>query len=292
MAKKKGCLYLVGTPIGNLDDITARAVEILKVVDVIACEDTRQTRKLLAHYKINKKRLLRCDQHITYAVGRELVELFNQGLSIAYVSDSGMPAISDPGSALVRLCVDNHIDVVPIPGPNAAITALATSGFSSASFIFEGYLPRKPQERLARIQRLKSLEMPVVVYASPHRIKRILKDIASEMPDREVVICREMTKINEEVLRGTAEEVNLELDEDRTRGEFVLVIDRAADSEDNRFVMDNVPSDRVERALRICIQNFEMSPNNASKVISAILGIPKQEIYHLAVTIPRRRPPR
>jgi 16S rRNA (cytidine1402-2'-O)-methyltransferase len=290
--KKKGSLYLVGTPIGNLDDITTRAVETLKMVDVVACEDTRRTRKLLSHYRINKKRLLRCDQHITYAVGRELVELFNQGINIAYVSDAGMPAISDPGTALVRLCTDNHIDVIPIPGPNAAVTALAISGFSSSSFIFEGYLPRKPQERLARIQRLKSMEMPIVVYASPHRIKRILSEIAAETPDREVVICREMTKLNEEFLRGTAEEVNLELDEDRTRGEFVLVIDRAPESEDSRFNMDNIPNDRIERALRICIQNFEMSANRAAKVVSAILGIPKQEVYHLASMIPKQRPPR
>lgn len=290
--KKKGALYLVGTPIGNLDDITTRAVETLKMVDVVACEDTRRTRKLLSHYRINKKRLLRCDQHITYAVGRELVELFSQGINIAYVSDAGMPAISDPGTALVRLCNDNHIDIIPIPGPNAAVTALAVSGFSSSSFIFEGYLPRKPQERLARIQRLKSMEMPVVIYASPHRIKRILSELASETPDREVVICREMTKINEEVLRGTAEEVNLELDEDRTRGEFVLVIDRAPEDEDSRFNMDNVPNDRIERALRICIQNFEMSSNDAAKVVAAILGIPKQEVYHLASMIPKHRPPR
>ncbi|MBD3400146.1 MAG: 16S rRNA (cytidine(1402)-2'-O)-methyltransferase [Candidatus Coatesbacteria bacterium] len=290
--KKKGVLFLVGTPIGNLDDITARAVETLRRVDVIACEDTRRTRKLLSHYKINKKRLLRCDQHITYAVGRELVELFNQGINIAYVSDAGMPAISDPGTALVRLCTDNGIDVVPVPGPNAAVTALAISGFSSSSFIFEGYLPRKPQERLARIQRLKSMEMPIVVYASPHRIKRILAEIAAETPDREVVICREMTKINEDILRGTSEEVNLELDEDRTRGEFVLVVDRAPESEENRFKMDNIPNDRIERALRVCIQNFEMSSNEAAKVVSALLGIPKQEIYHLASMIPKQRPPR
>lgn len=291
-AKKKGCLYLVGTPIGNLDDITARAIEVLRMVDVIACEDTRRTRKLLSHYKISKKRLLRCDQHITYAVGRELIDLFNQGLSIAFVSDSGMPAISDPGNALVRLCVDNHIDVKPIPGANAAVSALAISGFSSSSFIFEGFLPRKPQERLTRLQRLRNLEMPVVIYASPHRVKRILKDLASEMPEREVVVAREMTKINEETLRGTAEEIDLELDEDRSRGEFAIVVDRAPDSENNLYVMDNIPNDRVERALRICIQNFEMSPNEASKVVSALLGLPKQEVYHLATTIPRHRPPR
>ncbi|MBM4339057.1 MAG: 16S rRNA (cytidine(1402)-2'-O)-methyltransferase [Deltaproteobacteria bacterium] len=220
---KKGILYVVSTPIGNLQDITLRALQILKEVDLIAAEDTRHTLLLLRHFDIRVPMT-------SFFEGNELkkrefiLSRLNQGERIALVSDAGTPGISDPGYRLIRLAIENEIAVIPIPGPSAAITALSVSGLSTDAFFFKGFLPNKPKKRRDFLKKLEEVKETLIFYESPHRLNETLKDIFEVLGDREMALTRELTKMYEEVRRGKVSEIRNQIGENKLKGEITLVV--------------------------------------------------------------------
>jgi len=224
-------LYLVGTPIGNLEDITLRAVRVLKEVDVIACEDTRQTQKLLNHYAIST-RTTSYHEHNEMTKSAELVKELQEGASVALVTDAGMPGISDPGYRLIALAIRHHVPVVPIPGASAFLAALVASGLPTDSFRFSGFLPAKRGERRAALEAIKGSPRTQVFYETPHRIVEALEDVVEVLgARRHVVIAREVTKLHEEFLRGRAGEVVETLkSRDGVKGEITLLIGKAEEA--------------------------------------------------------------
>lgn len=221
---KKGILYLVGTPIGNLKDITFRALQILKEVDLIAAEDTRHTRKLLSHYDIHTS-LTSFFEHNELRKTSYLIKRLKQGDKIALVSKAGMPGISDPGYYLIGEAIKEDISLVPIPGPTALILALIVSGFPTHSFVFEGFLGRNKEERAQKLRKLKKEERAIVIYVSPHRIKKVLAEIEQILGDRRIAVVREITKKFEETIRDRVGKVIKIFEEKKPRGEFTLVIE-------------------------------------------------------------------
>lgn len=235
----EGMLSLVGTPIGNLGDLSARAVETFRRADAVCCEDTRVTGKLLAYLGISKP-LVRCDDNVIERRAPELVGRVLAGERIAFASDAGMPSVSDPGQVLVELSRCEGAPVEVIPGPSACVTALVLSGMPSDQFFFEGFLPRKHGERVRRLQRLAPVPGALIFYESPHRVEASLKAIAEVFPQRTVALCRELTKLHEEVLRAPAPELHEQvLERGELKGEMVIVV--APPSEDEL--------DRLEAAL-------------------------------------------
>ena len=221
--EKKGILYAVGTPIGNLKDITLRALEILKGVDLIASEDTRHTRKLLSHYDIHIP-LISFYQHNEIRRVPYLIRRLKDGANVALVSKAGMPGISDPGYSLIKEAVKEEITIVPIPGPTALIVGLVASGLPTHSFVFEGFLGRKKGNRIKKLTQLKEEERTIIIYEAPHRVRRVLSEIREVLGDRQMVIGRELTKKFEEILRGRVSEIEKILEKKKPRGEFTLVI--------------------------------------------------------------------
>jgi 16S rRNA (cytidine1402-2'-O)-methyltransferase len=222
-----GRLVLCGTPIGNLDDMAPRAVETLRAADVIACEDTRRTRKLLSHFGIPARAMVVLNDVTERRKAPEVVAEIRRGRTVALVSDAGMPGLSDPGYRLVRACIDAGLKVEVVPGPTAVVTALALSGLPPGRFVFEGFLPRKPGDRRKRIESLAAEARTVVLFESPHRIEATLEDLRSVLGDRRVALARELTKLYEEVLRGSLSEVIDALKDRPPRGEITLVIEGA-----------------------------------------------------------------
>ena len=220
-----GTLYVVATPIGNLADITQRAIKILKDVELIACEDTRHTRKLLQHFGINTK-TTSYHEHNENQRGDELLDLLKQGSDIAVVSDAGTPAISDPGFRLVRSAIENEITVVPVPGPSALITALVAAGLPTDEFFFAGFLPPRASARQTRLRELASVPGTLIFYEAPHRLAATLKDAYETLGEREAVVARELTKLHEEVRRGRLSDLVEHYSQVEPRGEIVLLIDR------------------------------------------------------------------
>ena len=205
-ASAAGCLYLVGTPIGNLEDLTFRALRILKEVDQIACEDTRHTSKLLNHYQINKP-LVSYHEHNEMTRAPELVVALEQGARIALVSDAGMPLVSDPGHRLVAMCLRHHIQVVPIPGPSALLAALSASGLPNEEFLFVGFLPSRSGERRRALERLRIENRTIIFYEAPHRVEECIADAREILGDRPACLAREVTKLHEEFRRGKLSEL-------------------------------------------------------------------------------------
>jgi 16S rRNA (cytidine1402-2'-O)-methyltransferase len=218
-----GCLYLVATPIGNLEDITLRAIRVLKETDLIACEDTRQTQKLLQHYGIHKE-MVSYHAHNEMTRAAELVMKLEQGTKVALVSDAGTPVVSDPGHRLVSLCLRHHIPVIPIPGPSAFVAALAASGLPTEEFLFVGFLPSRAGARRKALESLKSEPRTIVLYEAPHRLVETLADAAAVMGPRPAVVAREITKIHEEFLRGNLLELRDAGEKRAPRGEITLLI--------------------------------------------------------------------
>ena len=218
-----GTLYIVSTPIGNLEDITLRALRILKEVDLIAAEDTRHTILLLRHFGIQTPLT-------SYFEGNELkkkefiVSKLNQGDRVALVSDAGTPGISDPGFRLIQTAIENQIPIVPIPGPSAAIAALSVSGLPTDAFLFKGFLPHKSKKRRDLLKQLGEVRETLIFYESPHRLSEALNDLLNILGDREMVLTRELTKIYEEVLRGNVSEIKKQIGERKLKGEITLVI--------------------------------------------------------------------
>ncbi len=219
----KGILYIVSTPIGNLEDITLRALRILKEVDLIAAEDTRHTGLLLRHFGIQKPLT-------SYFEGNELkkrewiLSRLNQGDRIALVSDAGTPGISDPGFRLIQATIQNQIPIVPIPGPSAVITALSVSGLPTDAFLFKGFLPHKSKKRRDLLKQLEEAKETLIFYESPHRLNETLKDILDILGDREIVLTRELTKVYEEVIRGSVTDIQSQIGERKLKGEITLVV--------------------------------------------------------------------
>lgn len=222
--KKTGTLYVVPTPIGNLEDMTFRAINTLKEVDIIAAEDTRHTQKLLNHFEI-KNKLISYHEHSKKERTEQLLEKLKQGENIAIVSDAGMPAISDPGSELVKEVIAQEIQVVVLPGANAALCALVGSGLPTDEFLFYGFLPRKKQEKEAELDRLGSLKATLIFYESPYRIKDTLQVIVKQLGNRYISISREISKIYEQFLRGKAEDVLHWIEKNEIKGECCIVVE-------------------------------------------------------------------
>jgi len=218
-----GTLYVVATPIGNLEDVTLRALRVLKEVGLIACEDTRRTRTLLSHFGIHVP-VTSYFEHNKLTKGPAILRALSEGKSVALVTDAGTPGISDPGFLLVQAARGAGVPVVPVPGPSAVIAALSAAGVPADRFVFEGFLPVKPGRRLHRLEALRDLEMTVVCYESPHRILASLEAVAQVFGDREIVAAREMTKQFEEIVRGTARQLAERFAAGRVRGEFTLII--------------------------------------------------------------------
>lgn len=226
-----GMLSLVGTPIGNLGDLSTRAAETFRRADAVCCEDTRVTGKLLAYLGISKP-LVRCDDNVIERRAPELVERVLAGERIAFASDAGMPSVSDPGQVLVELACNEGAPVEVIPGPSACVTALVLSGIPSDQFFFEGFLPRKHGERVRRLQRLAPIPGALIFYESPHRVEASLKAIAEVLPQRTVALCRELTKLHEEVLRAPAPELHERvLERGELKGEMVIVVAAPTEAE-------------------------------------------------------------
>jgi 16S rRNA (cytidine1402-2'-O)-methyltransferase len=271
-----GTLYLVATPIGNLEDITLRALRILKEVDRIACEDTRQTQKLLNHYNI-ATRTVSYHEHNEMARAAELVKELEEGTSVALVSDAGMPGISDPGFRLISQAIRRHVPVVPIPGASAFLCALVASGLPTDSFRFGGFLPAKRGERRAALQAIKNSQGTQIFYEAPHRIVDAMADVVEVLGSaRQVVIAREVTKLHEEFLRGRAAEV-LETLKSRQaiKGEITLLIGMGEES----GLVDQASQLTVRRRVEQIVAEDKVDEKAALKKVAKERGISKSEAY-------------
>jgi 16S rRNA (cytidine1402-2'-O)-methyltransferase len=216
-------LYLVSTPIGNLSDITFRAIETLKNVDIIACEDTRHSLKLLNHYKISKK-LISYHSHNKEKSSKGIIKLLKEGKSVALITDSGTPCISDPGIVLVNKCLNENINITPIPGPSAFTTLLSASGMRSDKFFFHGFLSPKKGRQTKQLLQMKNIEATHIIYESPYRILKLLENINKIFLKKELCIGKELTKINEKVIRGYYETIIEEIVKQKIAGEYVILI--------------------------------------------------------------------
>lgn len=273
-----GMLYIVATPIGNLADITLRALDVLKTVDLIAAEDTRHTRKLLSRYGISAK-LTSCNEHNERARAGELVNRLASGASVALLSDAGTPTVSDPGYRLLQAAIAENIRIVPIPGPSAAMTALSASGLASDTFLFVGFLPHKPAKRQARLKQLANVAATVIFYESPNRIIGLLQDVAAFLGNRPVVLAREMTKRYEEFIRDRVEDVIVDLQgRSDLKGEITLLVSgQAAGGEDF--------TDTVKEEIRGALGNGSTGTARLSRDLAGRYGMPKNQVYEMILQI-------
>jgi 16S rRNA (cytidine1402-2'-O)-methyltransferase len=271
-----GTLYVVGTPIGNLEDMTFRAIDVLKQVDLIAAEDTRHTGKLLQYFQIKTPQISHHEHNRVTRIP-ELVEKLKQGASIAIVTDAGMPCVSDPGYELVKACADVGLPVVPIPGVTAVITAIAASGLDSLRFTFEGFLPAKEKERQDALTQLQSETRTMVFYESPHRLRESLASMAAVFGEtRPVTIGRELTKLHEEFWRGTLGEAIALYQTRDPKGEYTIVVAGST------AVVTSVSDEDLRSALARLLADG-LSRSAASKQLAQELNLPKREIYQLSL---------
>lgn len=270
-----GCLYLVGTPIGNLEDITLRALRILKEVDQIACEDTRHTQKLLAHHDIHKP-LLSYHEHNEGKRAPELAAAMEQGARIALVSDAGTPLVSDPGQRLVALCLEKDISVVPIPGPSALLTALSGSGMPTEEFLFVGFLPARSGQRRRALERLRIEDRTIILYEAPHRVVECIADALKVLGDRPGCLAREVTKLHEEFLRGKLSQILKSVEKRPVRGEITLLLG-PPDTTEVSAVGDSSPTlaARVEELMR----QARLDRKEALKLAAKERGLTRRAAY-------------
>lgn len=275
MAEKSsgGVLYLVATPIGNLEDMTFRAVRVLKEAGLIACEDTRQTAKLLGHYGIDTP-TVSYHEHNELRRAEELLDKLKSGTSVALVSDAGMPGISDPGYRVVTLALQQGIKVVPIPGASAALSALAASGLPTDAFEFRGFLPARSGQRRTELEGIRAVGHTVIFYEAPHRIAEALDDIAEILgAGRQVVIARELTKLYEEFIRGTAGDVRRQLSERDLKGEITLLVGKAEG--ETSPIADKNLRERLDEIM----SGQKLDEKAALKVLAKERGLGKSELY-------------
>ncbi len=282
-----GTLYLVTTPIGNLSDFSPRGIETLRAADLIAAEDTRNTLRLLNKFDIHTE-MTSYHEFNRFEKAEELCAILSGGKNIALVTDAGTPGISDPGEVLVRRCREEGIPVVGIPGPAAFVDALVISGLPARTFSFGGFLPPKKKERTAYLEKKKNETETLILYEAPHHLLKTLQDIFFVFGDREIALCRELTKVHEEVIRGMLSEIILKYQTEEPRGEYVLVIggrDEREVSEEKKNEFREIPPDEL-------VKKYEeegFSRNEAMKKTAENLGISKREVYRKLLEIKENR---
>lgn len=286
-----GCLYMVGTPIGNLGDMSPRVAEAFRAADAICCEDTRVTSKLLAHLGISKT-LIRCDENVIVQRAPELVDRLLAGETLAFASDAGMPSVSDPGQVLVDAARDAGVEVQVIPGPSACVTALVASGISCEHFFFEGFLPRKHGERVRRLSELACVPGALLFYESPHRAAASLQAIAQVFPKRRVALCRELTKLYEEVLRDKAPALlETVLARGEMRGEMVIVVAPPDPDETTGIAVQVDAPDQQELLAKdiACALEAEEPASAIAKRLSQKYSLRKREVYARVLAMQEER---
>lgn len=286
-----GCLYMVGTPIGNLGDMSPRVAEAFRAADAICCEDTRVTSKLLAHLGISKT-LIRCDENVIVQRAPELVDRLLAGETLAFASDAGMPSVSDPGQVLVDAARDAGVEVQVIPGPSACVTALVASGISCEHFFFEGFLPRKHGERVRRLSELACVPGALLFYESPHRAAASLQAIAQVFPKRRVALCRELTKLHEEVLRDKAPALlETVLARGEMRGEMVIVVAPPDLDETTGIAVQVDAPDQQELLAKdiACALEAEEPASAIAKRLSQKYSLRKREVYARVLAMQEKR---
>tara|TARA_B100000073_G_scaffold94019_1_gene74551 strand:+ start:2119 stop:2952 length:834 start_codon:yes stop_codon:yes gene_type:complete len=272
-----GTLVLVATPIGNLSDMSTRAIETLRSSDLVACEDTRRTGLLLQHFGITGKRMLRVDAHTEDKSSQEIINCLLEGSTVAMVTDAGMPSISDPGERLVRKVIESGHRVTVIPGPSAPISALVVSGFSTQRWCMEGFLPRKGESRLKRIKEIAEEERTVILFESPHRLAATLKDLLEECgATRQVAVVRELTKVHEEIFRGSLEE-SLTWAEKSIKGEIVIVLEAGT-------ITSEIDDERLETVLKEILAGG-ISTKDAAEEASRRLNVSRRRAYSTALDL-------
>lgn len=273
---KVGTLYIVATPIGNLEDITLRALRVLREVGLIACEDTRRTKKLLSHFQISTP-LTSYFEGNESKKGPYIISRLKGGIDVALVSDAGTPGISDPGYRLVRLALDNSIPVTPIPGPSALITVLSVAGLPTDSFVFEGFVPSKARSRERFLFKIKGEGRTTILFESPKRITTTLEDIKRIWGDIELVVARELTKLYEEVLRGKVSEALERLGKAEPKGEFTIILPPVKEREG--------AEPPLEEQVRQYLKEFDLPMGEVIKMVAEERGIPKREVYKVALQL-------
>ena len=270
-------LYLVPTPIGNLEDITFRALRIMKEADMIFAEDTRQTRKLCSHFEISTP-LDSYHEHNKEQKEQKIISLLKDQKSVALVSDAGMPLVSDPGKEIVERCIEEHISVIALPGANAALTALTASGLGGGAFYFYGFLPRKKKEKEHLLSQLEPIQSPIIFYESPYRVKETVRHLSEKWGQRKFVLARELTKKFEEVLRGTGEEMLSYLQElaEPIKGECCLIVEGSNETTTDRTAWWEA-LDLLEHVEHYV--NHGVSAKDAIKTVAKERGVPKREVY-------------
>ena len=271
-----GILYLCATPIGNLGDISARCLEAFQNADLIACEDTRRTVQLLNHFGI-KKQLTSYHEHNKREKGEYIVELLKDGKNVVLVSDAGTPAISDPGEDLVKLCIENDLQVTPIPGCVAGINALIVSGLPTRRFAFEGFLSVNKRHRKEHLESVKNDTHTLIFYEAPHKLPYTLADMLEILGDRKIALCRELTKIHEEIIRTTLQEAQNLYTETSPKGEFVIVIEGAKEPEKEEAWWEELSiNEHVEKYIADGVDSKE-----AVKMTAKDRNLPKREVYNI-----------
>ena len=272
-----GSLTLCATPIGNLEDTSQRVIRVLEEAEIVACEDTRRTRKLLTHFGIHARQLVTYNEGNERRKAADLVAQIGKGRRVVLVSDAGMPGLSDPGYRLVRACVDAGLPVDVVPGPNAAISALAISGLPPGRFVFEGFLPRKGSERRRHLETLKDEERTLVFYESPHRVADALADLAAVLGERPSALARELTKMHQEVVRGTLGELATAAKEQPPRGEIVLVVGGAVHG-----AKEPVDAGELARRAR-ALMDDGVQRREAMAQVARESGVAKREVFDALV---------
>jgi 16S rRNA (cytidine1402-2'-O)-methyltransferase len=276
--QEKGILYLVPTPIGNLEDMSMRAIRILKEADWIAAEDTRNTKKLCHYFEIETP-LISYHEHNKQASGHKIIERLKEGAKIALVSDAGMPTISDPGNELVTAAAENQLTVVPLPGANAALTALIASGLKTQPFYFYGFLDRQKKVKRKELEQLANISSTILFYESPHRLKETLLIMEEIVGDRRVVLCRELTKKFEEFIRGTISEVRQWASDEEVRGEFCIVMEGATENVTSEEMNSWWQTLTVEEHVEHYISVKGFSSKDAIKLTAKDRGLQKRDVY-------------
>ena len=278
-----GKLYLVPTPIGNLKDITLRALEVLKFVDIVAAEDTRQTLKLLNHFEI-KKSLMSYHKHNEQEKSEDIIELLKEGHNIAIVTDAGTPGISDPGAVIVKKCINENIDFEVLPGATAITTALVYSGLDTTRFLFRGFIPRENKERKILLNEIKDVKESIILYESPYRVVSTLETLLEYLGNRNIAICRELTKLHEEIKRGKIDELIDYFKNTAPKGEFVLVIEGKQQEHIDRENKEKWENLSIKDHI-LNVMESGISKKEAIKYVAKERGLSKNEVYKYAIDI-------
>ncbi|WP_294349127.1 16S rRNA (cytidine(1402)-2'-O)-methyltransferase [uncultured Clostridium sp.] len=278
-----GKIYLVPTPIGNLKDMTLRGLEVLQSVDIVAAEDTRQSLKLLNHFEI-KKPLISYHQHNEQGKSEDILEMVREGKSIAIVTDAGTPGVSDPGAIIVQKCIENNIEFEVLPGATAITTALVYSGLDTTKFLFRGFISRETKERKILFDEIRNSKESLIFYESPHRLLSTLNLLHTELGNRKIAVCRELTKLHEEIRRGSLEEIINYFSERSIKGEFVLVVEGKQQEQIDRENKEKWEELSIEDHIRL-LMNEGLNKKESIKKVAKDRGLQKNIVYQIATEI-------